>query len=652
MLLELLLSGSAAYVLRKHYKRKAIKKINATSNAEEHQEIVTSATEKEINVDLVVASASMGLAVLGNIMYEPLRILSIPGWFYVSIPVFEKAFQAIRQKKPDVSIPYTVTNIACFSLGFYGTGNLAAFFYVISRKLLSQLERDSKESIVDVFGHYPKSVWLVVDEVETQVPFEEIKENDIIVVHAGEKIPADGVIIEGTASIDQHILTGEAQPVEKDIGDQVFATTVVLGGKIFIKVEKAGETTIAAQIAQILNQTTHFKTESQLRADTLTQKTIFPTLVAGGLTFPILGPIGATAVMNAHFGYRMSVISSIVMLTYLKVISQSGILLKDAKVLDTLSKVDTIVFDKTGTLTLSKPYVGQIHTTEDWQEDDILTFAAAAEHRQHHPTALAILHEAQVRNLNIPAIEHTVYEIGYGLKVHLDKQTIHVGSQRFMEKEACYISDALAQVETVAQEQGHSVVMIALDKVVIGAIELHPTLRPGVQKAVDLLRKQHHIKEMYILSGDNENPTEKLAQTLGMSGYFAQVLPQEKASVIQTLQDSGKTVCYIGDGINDSIALKKAHVSISLRGASSVATDTAQIVLMNENLEQLVKLFEFAKEFNHTMGNSLNQILVPSVVGATGALLFDFTIIDTLLLKQIGLTISLVNSVRPLAKQR
>jgi Cu2+-exporting ATPase len=157
---------------------------------------------------------------------------------------------------------------------------------------------------------------------------------------------------------------------------------------------------------------------------------------------------------------------------------------------------------------------------------------------------------------------------------------------------------------------------------------------------------------MYILSGDNENPTEKLAQTLGMSGYFAQVLPQEKAKIIQMLQDSGKTVCYIGDGINDSIALKKAHVSISLRGASSVATDTAQIVLMNEDLEQLVKLFEFAKEFNHTMGNSLNQILVPSVVGATGALLFDFTIIDTLLLKQIGLTISLVNSVRPLAKQR
>ncbi|OQW91682.1 MAG: hypothetical protein BWK79_16335, partial [Beggiatoa sp. IS2] len=424
MILELLLSGGAAYALRKYYKRTVTKKVNTTlevvnSATEEIPSTLTSSIEKEINVDLIVIGVSTSLSMLGNLAYEPLRLLSMPGWFYVSIPVFEKAFEAVKQRKPDVSIPYTVTNMACFGLGFYATGNWAAFFYVLSRKLLSKLERESKENLIDVFGQYPKSVWLVVNEIETQVPFIAIKENDIIVAHTGEKIPADGIVIEGTASVDQQILTGEAQPIEKDIGDQVFATTVVLTGKVFIKVEKAGEATIAAQIAQILNQTTHCKTESQLHADVLTQKSIFPTLVAGGLLFPVLGPIGATAVMNAHFGYRMSIVSSIVMLTYLRLISQSGILLKDAKVLDTLSKVDTIVFDKTGTLTLSKPYVGQIHITPGWQEETILKLAAAVEYRQHHPIALAILQEARARDLDIPSVENMAYELGYGLKVYL-----------------------------------------------------------------------------------------------------------------------------------------------------------------------------------------------------------------------------------------
>lgn len=662
MILELLLCSGLAYAAHKYYRSTFLEATNTLPSTasdknsavkipapEEFPSTLTLTSEREINMDLTVVSVSMCLSILGNLGYTFLGILSVPGLLFVGIPVFEKAFQSMKKGEPDVSIPYTWSSLACIALGFYGTGSLGAFFYVVSRKLLSKLKKESKEDLVGVFGQYPEFVWLVVNGIESRVPFETIKAGDVIAVHAGEKIPADGLVIEGSASVDQHSLTGEAQPVEKDIGSLVFATTVILTGKMLIRVDNAGETTIAAQIAKILEQTTHCKTEAQLRADTLTRQTIFPTLIVGGLSLPVLGPVGATAVLNAHFGYRMSVISSIVMLTYLRVISQEGILLKDAKVLDTLSKVDTLVFDKTGTLTLSKPYVGQIYTAEGWHEEAILKLAATAEYRQHHPVALAILHEVYTRKLDVvPTVEDTHYEIGYGLSACLGEQIIYVGSQRFMEKQRCRIPIALAQAETSAQARGYSLVMVALDTAVIGALELHPTLRPGVQDAITQLREHFPIKEMYILSGDTAKPTENLAQLLGITSYFANVLPQEKANIIETLHNSGKTVCYIGDGINDAIALKKAHVSISLQGASSVAIDTAQIVLMNENLEQLVTLFKISKEFEQTMQSSLNQILVPSLVGATGAFFFNFTIIDTLILKQIGLTTSLISSVRPL----
>ncbi len=660
MILELLVIGGATYAARKYKERLARKVnlsekkivINSSKNeistpVQEQQEFLATVEKKDANTDVAISGISLGLSIAGNLVYPPLSLLSIPGWFYVSIPAFEKAFHSVKQRKVDVSIPFTITNLACFGLQYYGTGNLAAFFYVLSKKLLSELETDSKKSLIEVFEQHPKTVWLVVDDVEIEIAFEKLQKGDVIVVLAGGKIPADGVVIKGSANVDQHILTGESQPVEKDVGSHVFAATVVLNGKIFIKVENAGETTTASQIAQILNQTTKFKTNSQMRADAITHKTIIPTLIAGGVSFPILGPVGATAIMNCHMGYRLSFVSSLVTLSYLKIISQSGILIKDAKCLDLLSKVDCVVFDKTGTLTLSMPYVGHIYTTNDWKSEEILSMAAAAEFRQHHPVALAILKEAQSRGLEIPVAENIQYEIGYGLKIQINNRLILVGSQRFMDKESCSMSDIFDKIGNAVQEQGNSLIMVAVNQAVIGAIELCPMLRFGVKDAIRSLKEQHQIKNLYVISGDHEEPTKRLAETVGIEHYFSNVLPQEKANLINNLQELGKVVCYIGDGINDAIALKKAQVSISLNGASTVATDTAQIILMSEDMTQLANLFGFAKKFHSTMNQSLNYVSGHSIAAIMGVLFLNFSIIDTQILKHLGVMIGVGNALKP-----
>jgi heavy metal translocating P-type ATPase len=670
MLLELLILGGAVYAAGKFSespvktsssnKATAVKPFFENSRNQQLQEFSSTKEkgkitedEKTINTDLVISATSLILAILGNLFYPFLRVLSLPGWFYVYIPAVKKASKSLwQEKKADVNTLSLITAIGCFFGNFYATGNLAAFFYVVSKKLALKIQNNSQQSIINVFGQHPKFVWVLVNDTEVKTPFEALKPGDIVVVSAGEAIPADGLIIKGLASVDQHILTGEAQPAEKEIGNRVFAATIVLTGRVCIEVEKAGEETTAAQIGQILNQTTHFKTNGQLRADALTEKSILPTLIVGGLSIPILGPMGAVTVNNAHFSYRMLVVSSIVTLTYLQVVTQKGILIKSGEVLDLLSQVDTIVFDKTGTLTLPKPYIGKIHTLKGYTENEVLAYAAAAEYKQTHPIALAILEEAEARGLSIPGTDEIEYEIGYGLKVTMHEQVIHVGSHRLMEKENITLPPSLQATEASAHALGHSLVMLALNGQLIGAIELFPTVRPEAKAVLQALRQDHRIKSMHIISGDNEMPTKKLAQELGIEHYFANVLPQKKAEIIEQLQESGKTVCYIGDGINDSIALKKAQVSVSLRGASTIATDTAQIILMNESLKQLCDLFEFAREFDATMSKSFNAILTPSFICLAGAFFLGFSVVHTVVLKEIGLTASLANATHPLFKHR
>jgi heavy metal translocating P-type ATPase len=669
MLLELLILGGAVQAARKFSQssvetsssNKATTATFLDKSRNQHLQAFSSTrklgkiteNEKTINTDLVISTTSLSLAIVGNLFVPFLRVLSLPGWLYVSIPAFKKASNLLREeKKVDVSTLLAITATGCFFSNYYATGNLASFFYVVSKKLALKTQNNSQQSLINVFGQHPKFVWVLINGCEVKTPFEALKQGDIVVVSAGEAIPADGLIIEGLATVDQHILTGEAQPVEKEIGTRVFAATIVLTGRICIEVEKAGEETTAAQIGQIINQTTHFKTNGQLRADALTEKSILPTLIAGGLSLPILGPMGAVTLINAHFSYRMSVVSSIVTLSYLQVVTQKGILVKSGEVLDLLGQVDTIVFDKTGTLTLPKPYIGKIHTYQAYTENEVLAYAAAAEYKQTHPIALAIQEEAEARELSIPDTDEIEYEIGYGLKVTIHEQVIMLGSHRLMEKENIPLPPSLQATEASAHALGHSLIMLALNGQLIGAIELFPTVRPEAKAVLQTLRQEHRIESMYIISGDNEMPTKKLAQELGIAHYFANVLPQRKAEIIEQLQESGKTVCYIGDGINDAIALKKADVSISLRGASSIATDTAQIILMNESLEQLCYLFEFAREFEATMNNSFNAILTPSFICVVGAFFLDFSLIDTVVLKQIGLTASLANATHPLFKYK
>jgi P-type E1-E2 ATPase len=376
---------------------------------------------------------------------------------------------------------------------------------------------------------------------------------------------------------------------------------------------------------------------------------VIPTLTIGALGMATMGPYGAVAVLNSDFGTGIRMAAPLAMLSSLALCASKGILVKDGRALELMNEIDTVLFDKTGTLTRERPEVGRVIASPGHTPEEILLYAAAAEKKFHHPIALAILHKAQETHLELPVTDDTQYKVGYGITVQIHGRTIRVGSKRFMELEGLPLSGEVKEALEEAHREGHTMVMVGVDGEVGGAIELQAAVRPEVRAIVKGLRERG-IKHIAIISGDHEAPTRKLAETLGMDRYFAQVLPADKADHVATLQKEGKKVCFVGDGINDSIALKKANVSISLRGASSIATDTAHIVFMEQGLSKLCDLRDIARDLDRNVKRSWAMILVHNITCIAGVFTMGFGIMASVITNNVSAIGALANGMLPLRK--
>ncbi|MFN8493063.1 MAG: heavy metal translocating P-type ATPase [Caldilineaceae bacterium] len=599
---------------------------------------------RALQVDLALA----GLGIVGMMAFPPFAALSMIGFLYRCIFDFRLAYEAlVVKRKADVNVLVAVSIATLAVTNHYILGNFINSLFDLSRILVLKVQHDTKHSFVDVFKQQHKWVWIRLETGEVEIPFADLQIGQVVVVAPGETLPVDGVIVEGAASIDQHILTGEFQAAEKSVGDKVFASTVVLAGKIYIQVEKTGADTTVAQIGELLNRTIDYKAKTQLRAEVMADKTVVPMLIVGLITWPLLGLLGAVAVVNAHFKHKMAILGPIGMLNYLHIASQQGILIKDGRTFDLMNTIDTVVFDKTGTLTHAHPTVGHIYGFDGYHEEMILAYAAAAEQKQSHPIAVAIRAEAQQRQLVLPVVDEAAYKVGYGLTLRFNDTVVRVGSTRFLAQEGIGLAQSILQLQEACHDQGYSLVLVAISDQVVGGLELRPTLRPEAKTIIQQLRAQG-VTSIYILSGDHTTPTRKLAEELGVDHYFAEVLPQDKAVLIEQLQAKGQCICFVGDGLNDSIALKKAHVSVSLRGASAIAMDTAQVILMDESLTQLPKLLAMSRSFERNLQTTFVLQVLPTCLCIAGIFAFHWSFLASVVWNQVGLVSGLYNTMLPL----
>jgi heavy metal translocating P-type ATPase len=546
---------------------------------------------------------------------------------------------------------YLVGAIA--NLGMIATGHLIlsainGLVFGFLAGITNRLEDVAHNRLLSIFSNHPEQVWVVKDGVEVEVDYAALVVGDRVMVNAGEVIPVDGLVRGGIGQVDQHMLSGESQPVEKVEGDQVFAATLLLTGRLEVEVVTAGDETVATKITGVLSQTETYKDAMILRGRRIGDRFIPVKLGLATLAGSLLGPNAAMAVMWANLGNGLSTIGPMIVMAYLQLLARQQILIKDGTVFESLRKLDTLVFDKTGTLTDEQPAVGLIHTLNGVDETEVLRLAAAAEYRQPHPIARAIVARAKDEGISPPALDEASYEVGFGIKVFVEGKTVRAGSARFMQQQGIALPAEVDRIRRRAEADSHSLVFVSIDQRLAGVLELQPRIRPEAKQIVRTLRQRG--LDLYIISGDHEAPTRRLAEALGIERYFSETLPENKAALVQQLRDEGRFVGFVGDGINDAIALKSAQVSISLKGASSAAIDTAQIILMDGSLRHLSSLFKLVDEFEATMRRATVIGFAPGTLTVGGIFFLHFGVVTSLFILYLNICLGLGNTLWPMIK--
>lgn len=627
MFIETFLIGSAIYFGFKKKKPKEIKKYSAKGKS-----------NKRYYLQCSIAS----IGITGLAAFNPILIpLSITLLLYTEIPILVSAWQQWNKNK-QIGHDFLFSIIIALGLisGQLFALAMSAFFYHMGKTSLAKTQNHSKSDLIKLFNQRVEKVWLIVGNVESKVSLESLSKGDCIVINSGDMIPIDGFIIEGFALIDQHTLTGESQPLEKVKQDQVFASTQVISGRIIIQVEKIGTETTAAKIGEMLSRTADYKVNLLSQGESISDKMAKPLIALAAVTLPSLGIVAANSVLCSTIGNRLRLTAPLSVLHHLNLATERGILVKDGRALESLSQIDTVLFDKTGTLTAEEPIIAQIILCSDYTEEQLLAKAAAAELKLAHPIAKAIVKKAHDNGLILPDIDESDFKIGLGVSVTVDDSVILVGSERFMHENTIAISQTIQDQMEIAYSLGHSIIFVAADNELKGLLEIKPSIRPEIKQMIKGLR-QRGVKHLAIVSGDHKKPTEKLAKALKMDNYFAEVMPEDKAKIVADLQAQGRKVCFIGDGVNDAIAIKKADVSISIDGATSVACDLAQIVFMDGSLKHLCVLFDIAKSLEKNLNKSVNTLYLISFFNLTGALLLHFNLLITVLVNNASFLVTL-----------
>ena len=623
-------------------RQKLVQTLQATN-----QPAQLSPADRTLNRGLAITGLSAAAAVAALVWSGPLQLLSLPGLAYGSWHLYAAAYQNLRtRRRPDINLLIAMVNTAYITGGYWALGNFTVLSFFFNAKLLNTLRDQQAQTLIDNLVSSQQNAHQQVDGVAVDRKTAELQVGDVVVVYAGEIIPVDGQILHSeSAAVAEDMLTGESHPVEKQTGDRVFAATLLLTGRLEVRVEQDPATALAGRVGQLLAQTADYRSTHQLRMDQLTDRLMIPTLGAAALTLPLLGPYPAAAMIDLHPFRQLSNFGAIGLLNSFLFAAEHKILIKDGRTFELLPQIDTIVFDKTGTLTESIPLVAALHTLGTTTESELLTYAAAAEQHQTHPIAHAILAATRAHNLPVLPLDDAELQVGLGVIARMGGHTIHVGSARFLQQQGV----AFPALPTLAGESqaGLSQVWVARDGHAIGAIELSAVLRAEVPAMIAQLREQTSIRSIIVVSGDRAAATRQLAAQIGADDFYAEALPTDKLAILQHLQATGHNVCFVGDGINDAIAFRQANVSVSIAGATPLAMGSAHAVLLEPNLTALPALFKLAKEAAQTQRAMQIPVLGTSALGLIGIWFWGWSLPATTALNLLSIGGGLIITMLP-----
>jgi Cu2+-exporting ATPase len=514
-----------------------------------------------------------------------------------SLPTFTRAARTVASQRRVNGDVLEASTLALLVLrGDFVSGAMLSWLRSVGDYVVARSVTTTRRSLREVAVPSDRTVMRVRGDDRARVPVAALRPDDVVVVEAGEAIPVDGTITAGAALVNQQTMTGEALPVDRAVGDRVFAVTAVEQGRIEIRADRTGVDTAVGRIVQRIEAAADEKSDVQVVAERLAEREVRRTIglaaLAGGVSWSVDAGI---AVLVADYGTVARVGIPTATMTTLRRVARAGILVKGPRALHNLARVNTVVFDKTGTLTSGAPRVARVAVyAGDRSEREIIALAAAAERQFQHPIARAIMELARAREVPVPEGTVAVGRVGFGVDVRVDAEDVLVGSRRFMESRGIDLRQAAAD-ETEAHEAGASPIFVAVEGQVVAMLVLQDQLRDDAFAAVQALRARR-MRNVILLTGDHPVPSRLIAETLGLRHHYAEMLPEDKAGLIRQLKLEGRVVAMVGDGVNDGLALSEADVGIAVPGGADVATEAADIVLLEGGLTQVIRALDLAQK--------------------------------------------------------
>lgn len=528
------------------------------------------------------------------------------------LPIAIQAYQALRVKVVSIDVLVTVAVIGAFLIKNYEESAIVTFLFLFGALLEQRTLNKTRSAIRELTEMAPEKALKQMPGGEyEEIDVDDVEEGDILLVKTGAKIPVDGLVLTGEGYVNEASITGESVPVNKKKDSKVFAGTILENGTLQILAERVGEDTTFGKIIELVEEAQDSKSAAERFIDRFSRYYTPAVLLLSilvwllsreielAITILVLGCPGALVI-----GVPVSNVAGI------GNGARKGVLLKGSEVIHAFSKVDTMVFDKTGTLTIGNPEVAEIEVYAD-NAGEVFAYLASIENESDHPLARAVLE--YIGDVDFYTVENTHVVKGSGIVAYVKGHRVAVGNLALMEREKVHLSEKARSDILRFEEKGNSLVLTAVDgelKILMG---IRDRIRPGVKKDLQRLKKLG-VKNLVVLSGDNQGTVDTVASELGLTEAHGNMLPEGKAAYIKELQSRGRVVAFVGDGVNDSPSIALADIGIAMGGGTDVAIETSDLVLMNSDFSRLPHALGLAKA---TVKNMRQNIFI-----AVGVVLF------------------------------
>jgi Cu+-exporting ATPase len=602
---------------------------------------------------LVAAGVVLSIPIILLTYWMPLRstisnyllfLLETPVQFIIGWRFYRGAFDSLKNRMGNMDLLIAIgttaawgySTVVAFLPSIFPAGRVyfdtatVIITLILTGNLLEHISKGrASESVRKLLDLQPRMVHVIRDGVESDVPVESVKVGDNLVIRPGERMPVDGVVVEGASAVDQSAITGESIPVEKAVGDEVIGATINTSGLLRIRASKVGADTVLSKIVQLVEEAQIAHAPIQRLADKVAGYFV-PAVILIALGAAFGGYFSGVLRLNYAVLAFVSVIviacpCALGIATPAAILvgtakgAQNGILIKGGEYLETAHKLQAIVFDKTGTLTHGKPSVTDVIATGDHGEAEVLQLAASAEKGSEHPLGRAVVQAAAEKRIPVPDVSSFKAVPGEGVVAEYANRNLILGNRKLMTQYEVDLSPLEAAISKL-EEDGRTVMILANDKKPVGVIGLADTLKDDSVEAVKELKRSKI--QVVMLTGDNMRTAKAMATKLGIERVVADVLPADKEKVIKDLQNEGKIVGMVGDGINDAPALAAADIGIAIGSGTDVAVETGGIILIRNNLRDVVTAIKLSKATVRKIKQNLfwafcyNVALIPIAAGA------------------------------------